>query len=149
MNRSQRLLAGGADVHFCDPSKETPLLSACRGDHSIIVKLLSSYGSNYDARDAEGCTPLIICAKMEHIASARILLKFNLDIEARDDTHLTAILHACHHDDTEVLRLSPIFSHASSRWSTCYSLTKPTQKRETETETLVCSSLVKRRGETS
>jgi ankyrin repeat protein len=105
----------------------TPLMSAVRGHHEDIVRLLLEKGADINARNAENQTALMYAAWSVDAGIVRLLIERGADIEACSKGGTTALSQALKMtQSTEVSSVSEIVqilqdaAEARQRLATCH-----------------------------
>jgi ankyrin repeat protein len=94
--RAQELLSAGADVEARDNANWTPILSAARGGHTEIVKMLLERGANPNVVEHGNgnMTPLIWAAALDNLECVQMLLDHGADVNASTTQGYTALMQA-------------------------------------------------------
>ncbi|VUC33678.1 unnamed protein product [Clonostachys rosea] len=104
-----------------DYDKHTPLCIAARHGRHEMVKLFLEHGANAMTEDYGGFTPLSLAAGHNHLRrsryhyirtydegfleTARLLLQHGVEVEHRDREGRTALYHAAHEGDCQMVEL--------------------------------------------
>jgi ankyrin repeat protein len=74
-NLTEKLIAGGADIHATEMDGNTALHLAVRQNRPEIVELLVGHGAVVDVENLDGATPLSMAEKAKEKAIIQILKK--------------------------------------------------------------------------
>ena len=89
------------EVNIKDKNGDTPLIKACYGNNSLMVKKLLAAGANVNEKNNEGETPLYIVANNHGLSSVLpLLVEAGADLSERNeygDNIITVALHAERH----------------------------------------------------
>ena len=81
LERVEKLIDAGADIHFFDEMSKSALHYAVEGAHRQLVHWLIEKGANVNAhlRDNAGDTPMTIAAYQGHFEISKLLLQAGAD----------------------------------------------------------------------
>jgi ankyrin repeat protein len=102
LDRTQQLVARGADVNLSLPSPQSNLPQSCialavwSGDVAALQSILEA-GAVTDLPTANGTTPLMLAASRSSAEVVRVLLNAGADPNARDKNGETALMYAAGH----------------------------------------------------
>jgi ankyrin repeat protein len=88
------LIAAGADVHYRDGNRRSPILVAALYGKKSVVEALLGAGASVDDENEEGRTPLLWAAEFGHPEVVQVLLAAAADVGHRDREGNTALLLA-------------------------------------------------------
>jgi ankyrin repeat protein len=103
--RTQKLLAHGANVNAQDADGDTPLHGAAQNGTVEIINLLLDKGANPNAKNKLGGTPLMWAAVFGNDDAARLLLKRGADPSLKDNDGITALGWAIENKRTSTVSL--------------------------------------------
>lgn len=86
-------------------SERTPLESAIRNGHKVIVEMLLEKGASIDMRDSSGQTLLSVAVGFRHKDIVKFLLDRNAKVNEKDRTGYTPLLRACENGDIAIIKL--------------------------------------------
>ena len=75
------VLETGAGIDDANSAGWTPLTSAAKHGHCIIITTLVEQGAAIEHRNIHGAGPLVVAVREGHIPAARLLLRLGADIE--------------------------------------------------------------------
>lgn len=93
-HRVAKLLANGANVDKVNKEKETALMLAIRGEHSLVVMSLLEAGASVELVDKQGNTPLMMAVEVADEAVVLSLLKAKAQLNAVNNAGETALYKA-------------------------------------------------------
>jgi len=88
--RTEKLLAHGANANVQDADGDTPLHGAAQNDNVEIARLLLDKGANPNAKNKLGGTPLMYAGSFGSDNAARFLLSRGADPSLKDNDGVTA-----------------------------------------------------------
>lgn len=103
--RTEKLLAHGADVKLQDADGDTALHGAAQNGNVEIMRLLLDKGANPNAKNKVGGTPLMWAAVFGHDDAARLLLSRGADPSLKDSDGVTAAQWAARNNRAKVVSL--------------------------------------------
>ena len=103
--RTQKLLAHGANVNLQDVDGDTPLHGAAQNGNVEIINLLLDKGANPNTKNKLGGTPLMWAAVYGNDDAARLLLKRGADPSLKDNDGITALGWAMENKRTSTVSL--------------------------------------------
>src|SRR4029453_16577897 len=89
--RTEKLLAHGANANVQDADGDTPLHGAAQNGTVEIINLLLDKGANPNAKNKLGGTPLMWAAVYGNDDAARLLLSRGADASLKDNDGITAV----------------------------------------------------------
>ncbi|XP_071159000.1 uncharacterized protein [Mytilus edulis] len=84
---------------------ESPLMKACKGGHTAIVKMLLDRGANFDKCDASDQTPLMKACEHGHAVIVKMLENRGADYDKCDNTGQSPVMKACKHGHLEIVKM--------------------------------------------
>ena len=103
--RTEKLLAHGADVKLQDADGDTALHGAAQNGNVEIMRLLLDKGANANVKNKLGGTPLMWAAVFGHDDAARLLLSRGADASLKDNDGITAAQWAARNNRVKVVSL--------------------------------------------
>ncbi|CAC5376413.1 unnamed protein product [Mytilus coruscus] len=93
-------------VEQADKRQRTPILVACRGGFTEIVKRLVSKGAAVNKVNIWNATPLFAASREGHLDVGRCLIKENADLNFADSNGQTPLLVACDEGNDAIVKTS-------------------------------------------
>ncbi|XP_063426829.1 uncharacterized protein LOC134710404 [Mytilus trossulus] len=84
---------------------ESPLMKACKGGHTAIVKMLLDRGANFDKCDTFDQTPLMKACEHGHTVIAKMLVNRGADYDKCNNTGQFHVMKACQHGHLEIVKM--------------------------------------------
>jgi ankyrin repeat protein len=103
--RTEKLLAHGANVNMQDADGDTPLHGAAQNGNVEIIRLLLDKGANVDVKNKLGGTPLMWAAVFGHEDAVRFLLSRGANPSLKDNDGITAAQWAAQNNRTSIVSL--------------------------------------------
>ncbi|VDH90211.1 Hypothetical predicted protein [Mytilus galloprovincialis] len=95
---------GGADINYCRPNGQSPLIIACEQGHAEIVRFLLERGVDYNKFDKWEWSPVVIACKNGYTEILSILEENGIIYDKCNRFNRSPLMLASEHGNTEIVR---------------------------------------------
>ena len=99
------LVAGGASIDPRDDDRQTPLLLAVQGNHTMAAAWLIGAGADINAQSQNQDTPWLLSGALGHADLLRLMIPRNPDLSVRNRFGGNALIPSCERAHTEAVKV--------------------------------------------